>query len=118
MLIVVRNVVGIVLLMLTLACAARAESSRWSGPRVINGSFGEQLCGKHRQQLERVTVFGPGGGVCVLVQPSKKMARQLARSPNALSVSVHRKPDQLYSRRVQLWYCVRCEEEVERPTSK
>ena len=118
MLSVVRNVVGVALLALTLACAAGAEPPRWKGARVITDNSGEQLCGKHREPLESVTVFGPGGGICVLIQPSKKMARQLARSPNALPVGVHRKADALYSRPVQVWYCARCEEEVERATRK
>jgi hypothetical protein len=86
--------------------------------RVITGSRGEQVCARHHQRLEQATVFGPGGGVCVLIQPSKKMVRQLARSPNALPFGVHRKADALYSRPVEVWFCARCEGEVELATRR
>lgn len=112
------NVVRIALLTLSFACAAAAGSLTWQGPRIISGRSGEQLCAKHLQPLQRVTVFGPASGVCVLVQPSKGMARQLARSPNALPFGVHRKPDLLYSRAVQTWCCLRCEEEVQRASGR
>lgn len=99
--------------LLFFTCAVRAGSSRWQGPAIITGHSGEQLCAKHHQPLERVTVFGPGDGVCVLVQPSKAWTRQQARSPNALPFALHRKSSLLYSRAVPMSYCARCEEEVQ-----
>jgi hypothetical protein len=98
---------------LTLACAVSAGSPPWRGPGVIKGSGGEQVCAKHHETLRRETVFGPGNGICVLVQPSKAMARQLARSPNALPIGIHRQQNQLYSRAVEVLYCARCEDEVQ-----
>jgi len=112
------NVFRIALLTLSFACAATAGSLAWQGPRTISGNSGEQFCAKHHQPLQRVTVFGPAAGVCVLVQPSKGMTRQLARSPNALPFGVHRKPDLLYSRAVQTLCCLRCEEEVQRASGR
>jgi hypothetical protein len=104
----------VAMLTLCLARTAGAGSLPWRGPPIIIGSSGEQLCAKHRQALQRVTVFGPAEGVCVLVQPSKRMARQLARSPNALPFDIQRKPNLLYSRATEVWCCLRCEEEVRR----
>jgi hypothetical protein len=104
----------IALLLLAFACVANASSPPWRGPPITTGSGGEQLCAKHHQPLQRVTVYGPADGVCVLVQPSKTMSRQLARSPNALRFDLHRKASRLYSRAVQMSYCLRCEEEVQR----
>jgi hypothetical protein len=103
-----------------LLCVAGAANAapRWQGPSVITGHSGEQLCAKHHQPLERVTMFGPGDGICVLVQPSKAWSRQIARSPNALPFALHRKSDLLYSRAVQVSYCVRCEEEVQKAIGK
>jgi hypothetical protein len=111
---VARGAVVAGLLLMAFVDEARAGSRTWRGAPVIMGSSGEQLCAKHHEALQRTTVFGPGGGVCVLVQPSKKFVWQLARSPNALRFDVHRKADVLYSRAVEVWYCVRCEEEVQR----
>jgi hypothetical protein len=85
---------------------------------VASANAGEQLCAKHHQALRSMTVFGPAAGVCVLFQPSKRMARQLAHSPNALPLDLQRKPNLLYSRAVQVWYCLRCEEEVEMERQK
>jgi hypothetical protein len=113
-----RNIICILLLMLSFACAADAGSPRWQGPPVITGSSGEKVCAKHHQPLQLVTVFGPGNGICVLVQPSKPWSRQVARSPNALNFALHRKANLLYSRAVQVWYCVRCEKEMQRAISK
>lgn len=108
------KLISIIGLAVTFACATEAGSPRSQGPPVVTGSSGEQLCAKHHQPLQGVTVFGPGGGVCVLVQPSKAWTRQIVRSPNALPFELHRKANLLYSRPVQVTYCFRCEEEVQR----
>jgi hypothetical protein len=110
------NVIGALLLILAFTGEAIAGSPPWHGAPVITDSSGEQLCAKHREPLQRTTVFGPGGGACVLVHPSKKFVSQLARFPNALPFGIHRKADVLYSRATEVWYCGRCEEEVERAT--
>ena len=108
----------ILFLTVSFACAVSAGSSRWQGPPVITGNSGEQLCAKHHLPLQRVTVFGPGDGICVLVQPSKAWTRQQARSPNALSFALRRKASLLYSRAVQVSYCFRCEDEVQEAIGK
>jgi hypothetical protein len=118
MLIVARGAVIVGLLLQAFAGEVTAGSKPWKGARIISGSAGEQVCAKHREPLQRTTVFVPGGGVCVLVQPSKKFTWQVARSPNALPFGIQRKADVLYSRATEVSYCVRCEEEVERATRK
>jgi hypothetical protein len=108
----------IIVLTLMLACAASAGSPPWHGPPIITGKAGEQLCAKHREPLQRITIFGPAAGVCILFQPSKQAARQLARSPNALPFGISRAKSLLYSRPVETSYCVQCEEEVRHATAR
>jgi hypothetical protein len=115
---VARSVIRVVLLLTAMASLASAGSRPWRGAPVIAGSSGEKICAKHHELLQRTTVFGLGGGVCVLVQPSKKFTWQAARSPNALPFGIRRKADVLYSRAVEVSYCVRCDEEVERAVRK
>jgi hypothetical protein len=104
--------------LLSFVCIAHGGSPLRQGPAVITGNSGEQLCAKHHQPLQPTTMFGPGDGVCVLVQPSKAWSRQIAHSPNALPFALHRKAGLLYSRAVQVSYCFRCEEEVQRAIGK
>jgi hypothetical protein len=84
----------------------------WKGPPVTVSRSGERLCAKHRERLETITVYGPGSGVCVLLQPGKRMAKALAASPNALPIGIRREKSQLYSRAVEVSYCKRCEADV------
>lgn len=100
----------IVLVVVLLPAAGR--SSSWKGPPVTVSQSGEQLCAKHRQRLETITVYEPGNGVCVLFQPDKRTVKARAASPNALPLGIRREKNQLYSRAVEVSYCKRCEADV------
>jgi hypothetical protein len=103
------NVIRAVIFVASVAFAATASCPPWQGPGIVIGPAGERLCAKHREPLQVTTVYGPGDGVCVLVQPTKEMAKARACSPNALPFGVSRSLNQLYSRAVETSYCSRCE---------
>jgi hypothetical protein len=95
------------------AVAAAAACPPRHGARTTIGAAGEQLCAKHREPLQAVTVYGPGDGACVLVQQTKTARAARACSPNALPFAISRTRNALYSRAVAASYCKRCEAEVQ-----
>ncbi|MEP6810557.1 MAG: hypothetical protein ABI992_09965 [Chthoniobacterales bacterium] len=101
------------LLLIFSTTLAHASCPRWRGPARMSGAGGEVRCAKHREALQELTIYGPGGGVCILFQPTKEMMQARACSPNALPLGVERKRSELYSRPTQVWFCARCEAEVQ-----
>ena len=95
-----------------LALPLTARSSPWRGPAVTIGAGGERFCAKHHRQLAPLTLYGPGGGVCVLFQPNKQTEKARAASPNALPLGLQHEKNQLYSRAVDVTYCTDCESDV------
>ena len=91
---------------------ATAHCSPWKRPPVTINRAGERLCAKHHQQLERITVYGPGNGVCILFQPNRATARARAASPNPLPLGIQRTRSQLYSQAAWVSYCKSCEADV------
>lgn len=97
---------------LLLLLPATGRCSPWKGPPVTVSQSGERLCAKHRERLETITVYGPGNGICVLVQPDKRTVKARAASPNALPIGISRDKSPIYSRAMEVSYCKRCEADV------
>lgn len=89
--------------------AASAGCPPWRGPAVTVGRSGERLCAKHHEPLLKATVFGPDPAICILVQPTNKVAKARACSPNAVPFGVSRAKSVLYSRPIETFYCTSCE---------
>lgn len=97
---------------LVLVLPATARCLPWKGASVTVSQSGERFCAKHRERLETITVYGPGNGICVLVQPDKRTTKARAASPNALPIGLRGEKSQIYSRAVEVSYCKRCEADV------